>query len=488
MSVQLTEKQTEATGLLASHAEHIMLFGGSRSGKTFTLCRATGVRAIKAPGSRHLIARFRFNHIKTSVVRDTWPKMMRLCFPSIASRCKLNMSEGFVQLPRAKMPDGSYGEPSEVWFGGLDDEERVEKILGNEYATIYPNECSQITSQAREMLLTRLAQTVYYPDLELWKAHEEEALDTHPDDRFRPGRPWMRQLPLKAYYDCNPPGQAHWTYRLFVLKRTTEPPYKPLPNPDAYAAIQMNPRDNAVNLTPQYLQTLQNLSERARLRFWEGNFGGAAENALWTHEQIGTYRVNSHPDLQRVVVAIDPSGASGKENERSDHIGIVVVGLGIDGDIYVLEDLTVKGPPSVWGKVAVRAYQRHGADAIIGEENFGGAMVEFVVQTAARDLSCEVNYKTVRASRGKVVRAEPISALYAQGRVHHVGTFPELEDQLCAFTSAGYTGDRSPDRADADIWGVTELVPGVMFDPSAVADVNAPFIPQNSGRGSWMGG
>lgn len=451
MSFQLTERQSEANALLAGSARHVMLFGGSRSGKTFTLCRAIAVRAIKAPGSRHLIARFRYNHVKTSIIRDTWPKMMRLCFPAIAARCKWNFSEGFVTFPQI----GDGGEQSEVWFAGLDDEERVEKILGNEYATVYLNECSQISSQAREMLMTRLAQNT--------------------------------PLALKSYYDCNPPAQSHWTYRLFVKKRETEPPYKPLSDPDNVVSMQMNPRHNAANLSPVYLQSLQNLSARQKKRFWDGEFGGADENALWTSEIIERGRVKSHPDLQRVVVAIDPSGASGKENCRSDHIGIVVAGLGVDGDAYMLEDLTVKGPPSVWGKVAVRAFQRHMADAIIGEVNFGGAMVEFVVQTAARDLGIEVNYKEVHASRGKVVRAEPVSALYAQGRVHHVGHLAELEDQFTAFTSAGYTGDRSPDRADAAIWAATELFPGVMRDPTSHQQFNETFVPSMSGRGAWMG-
>lgn len=464
MAFKLTERQAEANRLLGGAAQHIMLFGGSRSGKTFKLCRATAIRAIKAPGSRHIIARFRFNHVKTSIMRDTFPKMMRLCFPEIWAKCTPNSSEGFYTFPRVQLADGTLSEPSEVWFAGLDDEERVEKVLGNEYATIYLNECSQISSQSREMLMTRLAQVVEYTD----------------------AQGIARTLSLKAYYDCNPPTQTHWTYRLFVKKRETEPPYKPLPDPENYVCMQMNPRDNADNLSPVYLKSLQNLSERQRRRFWDGEFGGAAENALWTMETIGKHRVTTRPDLQRIVVAIDPSGASGKENCRSDHIGIVVAGLGIDGDAYVLEDLTVKGPPSVWGRVACAAYDRHKADVIVGEKNYGGAMVEFVVQTAARDLGMEINYKEVTATRGKVVRAEPISAIYTQGRVHHVGQLPELEDQLCAFTSAGYTGDRSPDRGDAGIWALTELFPGVMRDDSKTPDFNAAFVSPLSGPGSYL--
>lgn len=169
----------------------------------------------------------------------------------------------------------------------------------------------------------------------------------------------------------------------------------------------------------------------------------------------------NHPDLQRIIVAVDPSGTSGDEDDRSDEVGVVVVGLGVDGHAYVLEDVTLKAPPAVWGKVVVTTYQRHEADAIVGEINYGGAMVAHVIRSAASASNIPINFKEVTASRGKVVRAEPISAIYEQGKVHHVGAHPDLEDQLCAMTTAGYMGDRSPDRADALVWGLSELFPGL---------------------------
>ena len=130
--MKLTPKQTEANKLLAGSATHIMLFGGSRSGKTFVLVRAVCLRAIKAPSSRHAIVRFRFNAVKNSIVMDTFPKVMALCFPGV--KYELNKSDWY-----ARFPNGS-----EVWFAGLDDKERTEKILGMEFVTIYSNECSQI--------------------------------------------------------------------------------------------------------------------------------------------------------------------------------------------------------------------------------------------------------------------------------------------------------------------------------------------------------
>ena len=119
---------------------------------------------------------------------------------------------------------------------------------------------------------------------------------------------------------------------------------------------------------------------------------------------------------------------------------IVVVGLGLDGDAYVLEDASVKAPPSVWGRVVVSAYERHDADSVVAEVNSGGAMVEQVVQAAASEARMRIRFREVRAARGKVVRAEPVAALYDTGRVHHVGSYQELEDELIAFTTAGYSG------------------------------------------------
>jgi hypothetical protein len=377
--------------------------------------------------------------------------MVRLCFPALSGNYKSDKSDFFIKLPN----------DSEIWFGGLDDKERVEKILGNEYATIYLNECSQIGASSRETVLTRLAQNV--------------------------------GLKLRCLYDCNPPSAVHWTHRLFVEKKRPEPPYSKLPDPDNYACLQMNPRDNAENLPSSYLIALQNLSPRAKQRFWEGQFGSANENALWTYEAIERNRVTKYPDLQRVVVAIDPSGASGEEDKRSDHIGIVVAGLGVDGHGYVIEDLTIRGAPHVWGRVAVTAYDRHQADAIVGETNYGGAMVEHVVKTAASAHNIEVSYKETTSTRGKVLRAEPISALYDQNRVHHYGSHAELEDQLCAFTSSGYMGDRSPDRADAMVFALSELFPGIVRGESKkwddpLAGRSSSFSNWGEPSGGWMMG
>ena len=144
--MKLTTKQDHANELLAGTATHCMLFGGSRSGKTFLAVWAIVLRALIAPGSRHLIVRFRFNHVITSIWHDTFPKVMSICFPEVTYTP--NKTSYFITLPGG----------SEIWFGGLDDKDRTEKILGQEYATIFFNECSQIPLSARNMAVTRLAQ------------------------------------------------------------------------------------------------------------------------------------------------------------------------------------------------------------------------------------------------------------------------------------------------------------------------------------------
>jgi len=423
-AVALTERQEQARSLMAGDVKHILLDGGSRSGKTYITVRQIVIRAMKAPGSRHAILRFKFKHVKESIGMDTLPKVFFSCFPG--ATYTLNKADWVFTLPNR----------SEIWLGGLDDKKRTEKILGKEFATILLNECSQISWEARNLAVTRLAQKCEY------------AINgvTH-------------TLPLKMFYDCNPPSKAHWCYQVFYQARNPES-HEPLRDHANYSVLKMNPKDNAKNLPSDYITELENQSGRMRRRFLEGEYGEVAPGALWTEEIIDTSRADSDdlPDMQRVIVAVDPSGASDEDNKENDEIGIVVAALGTDGNAYVLEDLTVKGGPKVWGQVAASAYERHAADLIVGEGNYGGDMVRFVVQTAMPTAK----FKKVTASRGKVIRAEPIAALHERGKIRMVGRFMALEEELCAFTTSGYTGAKSPNRADAFVWAINELFPSVI--------------------------
>lgn len=208
--------------------------------------------------------------------------------------------------------------------------------------------------------------------------------------------------------------------------------------------------DNAANLAPAALEELKARYEGTRLGRQElyAELLTDVEGALWSYDLLENNRVNEAPELVRVVVAIDPAVTAGDE---SDETGIIVAGVGNDGEAYVLADRSGRYSPDAWAHRAIAAFTDFGADRIIAEVNNGGDLVERVVRT----VSPRISYKAVRASRGKQLRAEPIAALYEQGRVHHVGGFPDLEDQLTSWTP---NDGRSPDRLDALVWALTELM------------------------------
>lgn len=448
MAFRLTAKQLEAQRLLSGPQAHTLLVGGSRSGKTTLSVRAICVRAIAAPGSRHAILRFRFNACKQSIALDTMPKVMKLCFPGVDYKWHDQM--GYFK----------FANGSEIWIGGLDDKERTEKILGLEFCTIYLNECSQIPWASVDLVRSRLAQKV------MTKIGGQEP----------------KILRLMMLYDCNPPNKGHWTYIYFIQQR--DPDTKLLRHDiDDSKWMVINPDDNKENLPEGYIEkTLGGMSEKRQRRFRYGLFADATPNALFTEECIDQWRQTGGtlPDFVRVVVSVDPSGSGDEDNADNDAIGIVIAALGTDGNAYVLEDATVKAGPGTWGNVATTAFDRHAADIVVGEGNFGGAMVQQVIQTARP----RTPYKMVTASRGKAVRAEPFSALYESGKIRHVGYFPELEDELTAFSTLGYTGKGSPNRADALIWCLAELFPGMINPRRAKKEHVRESMPI---AGGWMG-
>lgn len=214
--------------------------------------------------------------------------------------------------------------------------------------------------------------------------------------------------------------------------------------------------DNADNLAAEFIEDIMEKYAGTRLGRQEldGEIVDDFPGALWQRRMIDETRVDAAPDMARVVVAIDPSGTDG--DDEGDDVGIVVAGRGVDGRGYVLADDTCKLSPDGWARRAVTAYHRHEADRIVAERNFGGAMVKAVIKAA----DASVPYKEVTASRGKVARAEPVSALYEQGRVSHVGAQAKLEDEMCLMTSSGFAGEGSPNRVDALVWALTEVMLG----------------------------
>jgi hypothetical protein len=413
--------QKRALALLGGEQTHTCLVGGSRSGKTFLAVRSLIVRALRAPGSRHLMVRFRANALRASVWLDTFPKVCRICFPRV--QFTPHRMDGFVEV------EGG----SQIWGSGLDEDDRVEKILGQEYATIYGCECSQIPYSSILVLRTRLAQS-------------------------------GTGLKLRGIYDLNPTSTSHWTNLEFGEKRDPIS-LLPLKRPEQFERVFMNPEDNAENLDPAYIQSLDDLPEVYRLRFRDGVYQVEIDGALWTTDMLELCRdepIEPDPsgkrlsDLRRVVVGVDPSGAGSKLDIKSDEIGVVACGVRHDGTGVLLEDASMRGSPLEWGRRAASTYRKWRADAIVAEANYGGAMVESTIRAADKNAKVTL----VSASRGKVVRAEPVAALYENKKITHAGRFPELESQLTKFSKFGYKGDRSPDRADAAIWALSELMLG----------------------------
>lgn len=207
--------------------------------------------------------------------------------------------------------------------------------------------------------------------------------------------------------------------------------------------------ENKANLAPSFLRTIMEKYDGTRLGRQElaGEVLEDNPGALWKRGQLDKDRLRDHPPLTRIVVAIDPEATSGEESAET---GIIAAGLGADKHGYVLGDVSLRDTPAKWGSAAITAFHSFKADRIVAETNNGGEMVEHVIHS----IEANVPYKALHASRGKVTRAEPVSALYEQGKVHHIGFFPELEDQLCEWEP----GMKSPDRLDALVWVLTELM------------------------------
>lgn len=404
MTFVKTQKQREAIDLLGSKPKYTLLYGGSRSGKSFIIIYAIIIRALKAEGSRHLICRFAFNHAKQSLWHDTIPKVLKLCFPGV--KPNWNKSDWFIEFPNG----------SQIWLGGLDDKERTEKVLGNEYATIFINEASQVSYSSFTTVLTRLAQNT--------------------------------TLVNRVYCDCNPPSTQHWTYKLFI--QNVNPDSNEALDRSYYSHMRMNPDDNLDNLPEDYIESVLNtLSQRQQKRFRFGEFVDDVEGALWTYDIIDRFRVSIAPDFKRIVIGVDPSGTA---TQTSDEAGIVVSAIDFEGHGYILDDVSGVMTPNQWGTLAIKMYYKWKADRIIAETNQGWDMVKTIIH----NIDNSVPVKAVHASRGKVARAEPIVALYERGMVHHVGMLAKLEDEMTTWDAR--EEKISPGRIDALVWGLSDMM------------------------------
>lgn len=401
-----TLKQIEAVKLIAKF-RYTMLFGGSRSGKTFIAVRSIIIRAAKEPDSNHLICRLRFNHVKRSIAQETFPKVMKVCFPELPYH--LDKTDWYAELPNG----------SRIWFAGTDDKERIEKVLGTEFSTIYFNECSQFLDyEIISTVLTRLAE--------------------------------KNGLTNRALFDCNPPGKKHWTYRLFFEHKD---PISGEPLSEEakakYAHLLMNPGDNAENIDEEYLEMLKGMSKRQRQRFLEGLFLSDVEGALWTDEMVMKAKLKPFGVPIKTIISIDPAVTN---EEDSDETGIHAISIDEDKEGIVHEDASIKASTKVWAQRAVNLYYKYDANYIVAETNQGGDLVVDAIHA----IDEKIKVVKVHASKGKFARAEPVAALYELGKVAHEQEMENTEAELTEWVPMNTK--KSPNRLDSLVWGLTYLM------------------------------
>jgi phage terminase large subunit-like protein len=315
-----------------------------------------------------------------------------------------------------------------IIFQGLQDHtaESIKSLEGFHIA--WCEEAQTLSSKSLEMLRPTMR-----AGSELWFSWNPRRASDPVDQLLRGNDLPERTIVVKANYNDNP---------FLPLELEEERTYDYKHKPDRYAHI------------------------------WLGEYEPMALGAIWTRQVIEENRRTEVPDLKRILVSVDPAVTN---TDGSDEHGIMAGGIGEDRRGYLLEDASCHGSPQKWAQRAVAMYDKYDADAVVIEVNQGGDMVRSTLQTIRPNLPII----EVRASRGKHVRAEPIAAEYAMGRISHIGTFPELESQMCLMTSAGYEGEGSPDRVDALVWLFTELFPAMNRKAAP------PDMPKTTGNLKW---
>lgn len=393
------------------NCKYFLAEGGARSAKTTFIIADMLLTAMKFPYSTQLIVREHLREVKASIMMGTIPKTSRLIgkgFGKMVSKA-LNKSDFVYTFPNG----------SEIWLGGLGNEDQIDKILGTEFSKIFFNEISQMCYPVVETVLSRLAQNI-------------EGLRT------------------KAMFDTNPTFKSHWGYKLFH-EHLNPTDNLALKKPHLYGYRVLNPRDNP-HLSEDYIEdVLGSMSERQRKRFEYGEWLSEVAGALWTLALIEENRVPYPPSsYERVVIGVDPATTA---NKRSDETGIVVAGL--NGKLaYVLADESGKYSPEEWATLIRDLFFEFDAHAIIVEDNAGGDLIETNIEVAFPNAPII----RVHAHSGKALRAEPIKHLYEKSLVKHVSHLPGLEDEMVSHVFTGPTASKtSPNRIDALVYAIWEL-------------------------------
>jgi hypothetical protein len=434
---KFNDDQKLAYGLATSNAYRYLLFyGPSRSGKSFLILYIILLRALRAPGSRHAIFRGARNACETTLFKLTLNQVLDKCFPGLREQCEIRLSDMTVTLPNGSV----------VSFDGLD-ADRMDKVLGNEFNTVWINECNddEIDYGTVSQLMSRLSVIAHTADGKI--------------------------LQNKMFFDCNPRFFSDWEYKAFRLHVNPEDG-DAMPYASEWVCSKLNTTANLENIAQGYVRTLEAGSAAKRQRFMVGEWTDENNNALFNEAMFRDNRIPKPAevvteretlaylpayqdgiDLQRVTVAVDPAVTA---DPKSDLSGITVQGIADDGQVYVLADYSLRGTPDQVCALVVEAYGLWGASRVIMEKNQGGLWLESTMRSHFPNVPLKFVTANVTTG-GKASRAEPVSAAYERGIVHHVGTLKELEAQMCDFGSPA-SRRKSPDRMDAVVWGVTELL------------------------------
>lgn len=328
---------------------------------------------------------------------------------------------------------------STVWFGGLDEGEKSDGLLGSDWNTILFDEANEMLPEGMQKARTRLS----------LKAHNAEG----------------RMCINRSFATVNPTYKTHHLYQTYVGKFDI---FNGLPMNDGQSSMynwcRINPVDNLDNLSEGYIRELESLSPENRKRFLEGEWSEESKDALFKSGDINRNRVKTFEEVaaiqfDKIVVAVDPSVTSGA---KADMTGIVVVGWTrpkssdrrSSGQYYLLDDRSIRGTPDEWAQAVYDAYTHWKADMVVGETNNGGDLVEKNIRSVSRVIP----FQKVWASRGKAIRAQPVAALCAHGDLHVAVSLPELEGEMIGWNPD--SGEPSPNRLDAMVWGVTAMISG----------------------------
>lgn len=410
----------EAFEPFVAPARYKAAFGGRGSAKSHSFAALMVAYAVRKPGFRGLCVREVQKSLKESSKRLIEDKIT-----------KLGQARHFdCQATEIKTPGGGI-----ISFAGMQDH-TAESIKSYEGYDVAWTEEAQTQS---ERSLELLRPTIRSPGSELWFGWNPRSPSDPVDKFFRGLTPPQNAIIRKLNYTENP---------FFPPELQEERLHDLTANRDRYGHI------------------------------WLGEYEPSVSGAIWDRATLHAYRRASitSEELERIVIAIDPAVSAEVD---SDEHGIIAAGRTHDQHACVLEDASMRGTPRQWAERAIALYDKWDADAIVVERNQGGDMVKHTLQTVRPGLSVI----EVVATRGKHVRAEPVAALYPGGKVFHVGTYDKLEDQLCQITAAGYEGKGSPDRADAMVWAMYELLPPLLRNKTSHInwDEDGP-----SGQSGWL--